>query len=116
MWTCPRCGKTFKNKGQSHSCGDFTEEAFLEGRPDAERRLYEGFKKILMGLGPVRISPAKTRIGFIATVTFAAVNRIGSGKVCGHIILREKTDSKKFTKIDGPLGNWYVHNFCFDDL
>lgn len=116
MWTCPSCGKAFKNMGQPHSCGDYTEEKFLEGKTGEERQLYEGFKDIIRGFGPTRVSPAKTRIGFIATVTFAAVNRVGGGKVCGHIILRSKRDSPKFTKIEGPISGWYVHNFCFDDL
>jgi len=117
MWTCPRCGKTFKNTSQSHSCGDYTEAAFLAGKTEKEIQLYEGLKHILRGLGlDVRLSPAKTRIGFITTVTFAAVNRLGHGKLCGHILLRSaRTESKKFIKIEGPMTGWYVHHFCFED-
>jgi hypothetical protein len=55
-------------------------------------------------------------VSLITKITFAAVNRVGGGKVCGHIILRSKLDSKKFGRIEGPSGGWYVHNFCFEDI
>jgi len=36
MWTCPKCGRTFKNKEQSHYCGKApsTIEEYILGQPE----------------------------------------------------------------------------------
>ncbi len=36
MWTCPKCGRTFRNTGQDHYCGDPPEsiEGYISGRPE----------------------------------------------------------------------------------
>lgn len=39
MWMCPRCGRTFKNTGQSHYCGKApaTIEEYILGQPEETR-------------------------------------------------------------------------------
>lgn len=41
MWTCPKCGREFKNTDQSHYCGSApkTIDQYIEGQPE-ERQPY----------------------------------------------------------------------------
>ena len=36
MWTCPKCGRTFRNCNQSHYCGKAPEtiEEYIQGQPE----------------------------------------------------------------------------------
>ena len=36
MWTCPKCGRSFRNRGQSHYCGEapLTIEEYILGQPE----------------------------------------------------------------------------------
>jgi hypothetical protein len=33
LWTCPRCGRRFANRNQTHACGRWTLARHLDGRP-----------------------------------------------------------------------------------
>ena len=37
MWTCPKCGREFKNRNQDHYCGEApkTIDAYIAGQPEA---------------------------------------------------------------------------------
>lgn len=39
MWTCPKCGRTFKKQNQSHYCGKAPEtvEGYILAQPDSVR-------------------------------------------------------------------------------
>ena len=40
MWTCPKCGRTFKKQGQNHYCGDApqTVEEYITSQPEEVRQ------------------------------------------------------------------------------
>lgn len=42
LWTCPKCGRQFTNRNQSHSCGRYTVEDFLKGKPSGAEWEHEG--------------------------------------------------------------------------
>jgi len=73
LWTCPRCGRRFKNRNQAHSCGRFTVEQLLDGKPQEVVELYERLTEIIRRCGEVIVSPTKTRILFKVRTVFAAV-------------------------------------------
>jgi hypothetical protein len=76
MWKCPKCSRQFANRNQEHSCGKYTVEDFLMGKGPEAESLYRAFEKLVLGLGPVLLAPAKTRVGFQARMIFAAVNKL----------------------------------------
>ncbi len=91
-----------------------THDALVAGhdvrhRPHA-RRLFDTFHAALAQIAvPVRLSIATTRIGFIGSVTFAAVMpRIHSLRA--HILLERQVDSPRFHRIDAGPPYW-VHHF-----
>ena len=40
MWTCPKCGRTFKRQGQDHYCGKAPEtiDEYIEAQPEEMRQ------------------------------------------------------------------------------
>jgi len=73
LWTCPRCRRRFANRNQSHSCGQFTVEQLLDGKPPAVVELYDRLAECLQRCGEVVIAPTKTRILFKVRTVFASV-------------------------------------------
>lgn len=85
MWTCPRCGRSFKKLNQSHYCGEKTEtvEAYIleqdgsrqkelfslrdilrRALPEAEERISWSMPTYWKGHNIVHFSAAKNHIGF----------------------------------------------------
>ena len=61
----------------------------------------------------MRLSVAKTRIGLITQITFAAVMP-RKDYLRGHLLLRRKARSRRFLRVeDGPP--YWVHHFVLRD-
>jgi hypothetical protein len=71
LWTCPRCRRQFKNRNQAHSCGQYTVEQLLDGKPSDMVELYERFAELVLRCGEVLVAPTKTRILFKVRTVFA---------------------------------------------
>lgn len=88
MWICPKCARPFTRPNQTHSCGQFSVEAFLRGRSNLEVALYRRFEALALEERGVTLAPAKTRVGFQRGRIFAAVNGIGPNGMRAHIVTR----------------------------
>jgi hypothetical protein len=73
LWTCPRCRRQFKNRNQAHSCGLFTVEQLLDGKPQEVIELYERLDEMIRKCGEVVVAPTKTRVLFKMRTVFATV-------------------------------------------
>jgi len=94
----------------SHSCGSYTVEAFLEGKTERGKELFWFLVNEFSKIGRVTLHPVKTRVALMVDVRFAAVNKIGSDFIEGHLWLKERRDGKKFFKIE-RLKNDHIHHF-----
>lgn len=74
MWTCPRCGREFANRGQRHACGRWTVDDHLRTATPVVAELFHSLVALVEACGPVTLGPTKTRIGFKVRMTFAAVS------------------------------------------
>ena len=72
-WTCPRCRRQFANRNQAHTCGQFTVESLLEGKPPEIVELYERLSDVIQRCGEVIVAPTKTRVLFKVQTVFATV-------------------------------------------
>lgn len=99
-----------------HSCGDFSIEKFLAGKSPLAVSLYEHFSALVNECGPVRLAPAKTRIGFQVRMTFAAVNKLNEQGLQAHVVLSRRLDNTRFTRIDTMTPRCYVHHFRIKSL
>ena len=116
LWTCPKCRRQFVNRNMPHSCGRYSVEAFLNGKSQFAISLYKRFVALARRCGPVRIAPAKTRIGFQVRMIFAAVNRLNDRGLDAHIVLTRRVESPRFRRIDTLTPRCHVHHFRVESL
>jgi len=111
LWTCRKCGRTFANRNQSHTCrplGDLA--SHFHGKDAAVRETFDRIVGVVQGLGPVEILAEKTRIALHARMTFAAFTpRIHW--LDGHVVLAERLDSDRFTRIEVYSPRNVLHAF-----
>ena len=74
LWTCPRCRRQFKNRNQAHSCGQYTVDQLLEGKPQEIVELYERLADLVRRCGEPVVAPTKTRVLFKVRTVFATVS------------------------------------------
>jgi hypothetical protein len=111
MWTCPKCERSFTRRAQPHSCGNYSEERFLEGATETTRDLYERFKEEIESIAPFLLAPAKRRMGFQTRRIFAAIDSLGKDHLGGYIILNGEYSSPKFTRVTRVCETDVTHHF-----
>ena len=116
LWTCPKCGRQFINTKMPHSCGHYSVERFLTGKSRHAISLYRHFAAIVRDCGPLKIAPAKTRIGFQVRMIFAAVNKLSDRGLEAHVVLMRRLESPRFRRIDTMTPKCYVHHFKVESL
>lgn len=72
-WRCPRCGRRFANRNQSHSCVNVSLDDFLKGKTPAVVALFRRVVELAQGLGPVTVIPHETKLSLQARTNFAGV-------------------------------------------
>jgi hypothetical protein len=99
-----------------HSCGRYSVKKFLIGKSQRATSLYEHFSALVYECGPVKLAPAKTRIGFQVRMIFAAVNKLSDHGLEAHVVLTRRLDSPRFRRIDALTPRCYVHHFRIESL
>jgi Domain of unknown function (DUF5655) len=112
LWKCPKCGRLFANRNQSHSCSRYTLREHLAGKSPRAIALFREFAKLLKRCGPVRVMPEKTHIEFQVRMSFAAVS-LRRDRIVGHVVLARRLENPRFTKIEYISPRNHVHSFCF---
>ena len=105
----PDYGPASAAGGNSPAATSFTPAAagrlrsISAGKPRVLRELFDAFLAILRASGPVRLHPTKTRIGFIARMTFANMT-VMSRKLRVGLILSRRARSRRWVKVEqyGP--------------
>ena len=110
LWTCPRCGRSFANRNQSHACGDSDLEHHFAGRPPEVRALFDAFLEALEEIGPVTVLPQKTRIAFHVRMSFAQVTPRRWG-LDGHLVLARRIDDPRFIEVQSFSPRNHLHRF-----
>jgi len=108
LWECPKCGRQFERKFQSHSCKYFPIEQHFIGKEKGEN-LFEKLKKTLQRqLGDFKIESLECCIHFVSTFTFAAV-KIFKNKIRVDFSLHQDLKSKRIKKSIQMSANRYLY-------
>ena len=99
-----------------HSCGRYSVKKFLTGKTKQAITLYRHFSALVHDCGPVKIAPAKTRIGFQVRMIFAAVNNLSDRGLDAHVVLTRRLESPRFRRIETMTPKCYVHHFRIESL
>ena len=111
MWACPRCGRTFANRNQTHTCaplGDL-DEHFARASP-AVRATFDRVLAVVSGFGPVTVLPEKTRIALHVRMSFAAFTPRRDW-LDGHLVLARRIDSPRFRRVETFSPRNVLHTF-----
>jgi transposase-like protein len=74
LWTCPKCGRRFANRNQTHTCAPLgSVEDHLAGKP-AIVETYRAFEAAARAVGPFEVLAEKTRIAFFARMSFGGAS------------------------------------------
>jgi hypothetical protein len=110
MWTCPRCGRAFANRNQSHACGRFDLAAHLAGRDPAVVATFRRLVELAERNGPVTVVPEKTRIALQTRMSFAALS-LRRHWLDGHVVLARRLPHPRFRRIETISPRNHVHHF-----
>lgn len=111
LWECPRCGRTFANVNQTHTCaalGDL-DRHFAASDP-AIRATFDRIRAIVEGLGLVSVLAEKSRIAFHVRMSFAAFMPRRTW-LDGHLVLARRIDSPRFRRIEMYSPRNVLHAF-----
>jgi hypothetical protein len=115
LWTCPKCGLKFITRNLWHSCGRATIDDWLAQFGPRGRRLYDRFVTLIANCGEYHVSPAKTRITFLARVRFAAITRVSEDSMTCGFALPFPVRSRRFTSVDEVVPGWWQHRLEITD-
>ena len=111
LWTCPRCGRTFANRDQSHTCRPLGAlDQHFAGKDPAVRATFDRIVRTAHGFGPVTVLPEKTRIALHVRMSFAAFSPKPKW-LDGHVVLARRLDSTRFKRIYVVSPRNVVHEF-----
>lgn len=111
LWECPKCGRQFERKGQTHSCKYFPIEQHFIGK-EKGKKLYERLKMVLREhLGDFKVESLECCIHFVSTFTFAAV-KIVKDKIRVDFSLNHKLENKRIKKSIQMSAHRYL--YCID--
>jgi len=111
MWTCPRCGRTFAARDQTHTCaplGD-VDAHFTRSRP-AVREAYDVALDVVRALGPVEVLAEKSRIAWHVRMSFAAFQPRVSW-LDGHLVLAREVPSPRWRRVETYSARNVLHAF-----
>ena len=111
LWRCPKCGRAFANRNQTHTCRPLHDLAHhFAGREPIVRELYDLVAATVRSIGPVTILPEKTRIAFQVRMSFAQVTPRNRW-LDGHVVLARRVEHPRFRKIETFSPRDHVHAF-----
>jgi len=108
LWTCPRCGRIFRQKNQSHSCGVGSRSQLLKSRPPELVKLYLALEKAVKAFGPVEIV-AKQRYILLRTTRIFADVVFMRDALRVALLLKRTADDPMFLKVGKMTPNRIAH-------
>jgi Domain of unknown function (DUF5655) len=111
LWTCPRCGRTFANRNQTHTCAALgnVEAHFARSQPGV-RAAYDAAFAAVQALGPVEVLAEKSRIAWHVRMSFAAFQPRVSW-LDGHLVMAREMPSPRWRRVEVFSARNVVHAF-----
>ncbi len=72
-WTCPDCGKSFRNRNQWHSCYTLNLEDHLRNKSEEIKNIVNDLLIEIGQFGPIELNPVKSVIQVKAGATFLSI-------------------------------------------
>ena len=99
-WSCPRCGRSFRNPNQWHSCVVVSVDSHFKDKPDWLRESFDAIVCHLQQLAPVSVDAVKTSINLAGTAHFAGVQVARAHMTLEFMLERSVSDPRISRQID----------------
>jgi hypothetical protein len=110
LWRCPRCGRPFANRNQSHACGLGDLDALFARSEPQVRATFERVVEVARRSGPLDVVPEKTRVALQVRMSFAAFTPRRRW-LDGHVVLARTVPSERFRRVETYSPRNHVHVF-----
>jgi hypothetical protein len=108
LWQCPKCGRQFKKRNQSHSCKLYPLEQHFIGKTNGAL-LYEKLRIALEKIvGPFKIESLECCIHFVSSFTYAAV-MVFKDKISVDFSLNHKISNPRIKQVTPMSKNRLLH-------
>lgn len=98
LWSCPRCGRSFKQANQRHACGTTDGGDVVRNRPEAVVRTFAAVDAFVKSLGEVEVVARERYVLFRSVRVFADVS-IMTSAVRVAIHLQRRVSAPFFFKV-----------------
>ena len=100
LWTCPRCGRTFAHRNQTHTCAALgqLDDHFARSEPEV-RAAFDAALAVVRALGPVEVLPERSRIALHVRMSFAAFMPRRRW-LDGHLVLARSLPGDRFRRVE----------------
>ena len=100
LWTCPRCGRTFAHRNQTHTCAALgqLDDHFARSEPEV-RAAFDAALAVVRALGPVEVLPERSRIALHVRMSFAAFMP-RKRWLDGHLVLARSVPAARFRRVE----------------
>jgi hypothetical protein len=116
LWLCPKCGRTFANRNQTHTCSPLTDlDDHFRAKSEEVRATFDAIVDAVEQFGPVTILSEKTRIALHARMSFAAFMPRRRW-LNGHLVLARRIDNPRFSRIETFSPRNVLHAFRLSSL
>ncbi|MFC9692690.1 DUF5655 domain-containing protein [Kribbella sp. NPDC056951] len=115
MWRCERCGRTFAQRNQTHTCRPLGQlDAHFVGKDALVRATFDRVLAVVQGFGPVEVLAEQTRIALHVRMSFAAfVPRVHW--LDGHVVLAQELAGPRFRRVEVYSPRNVLHAFRLSD-
>lgn len=114
MWTCPECGKKFRNRNQWHSCYRFSLDDHLIKKSENIRSTILLLIRNIEQFGPLQLNPVKSSIQVKAGATFLSI-RAKKDHVELEFQLGRQIDDFPVHRVVRISGKRYLHFVYIQD-
>ena len=111
LWICPRCGRSFANRNQTHTCallGDV--DRHFERSDEIVRATFAAVLYVLDGVGPYEVLAERSRIALHVRMSFAAFMPRRHW-LRGHLVLAREHMSDRFERVEVFSPRNVLHEF-----
>ena len=111
MWTCPRCGRSFAQRNQTHTCAPLGDvERHFAGTEPHVRATFDAVLAVLDGVGPYDVLAEKSRIALHVRMSFAAFMP-RKRWLRGHLVLARAAEHPCFVEVQTFSPHNVLHEF-----
>jgi hypothetical protein len=110
LWRCAKCGRTFANPNQTHTCGPLgdLDQHFVKRLPEL-RALFDALAKAVKACGPCEVLAEKTRIAFHRRMSFLSVYPRKDHLILGFV-LAARDEHPRFESVQTFSPRNHLHN------